>query len=184
MNNYTLLKDIIIPAIGILLSAIIALFISKKTLSNQYKKGRYQMFYITNRYFINVYNSVEQGPNGVRTKMDSIDRIYQLNELKEIDKDLSMLLDNPYYLDVLMKYPEMNSISYRLRREIVKIENDDKVSLEADNIDFFYSLHQKIKEDIPKRYLDSKTFTDIEKIVEEIYLGIYPYMTKAKINKT
>ncbi len=182
MNNIIYIKDIIIPLLGILLSVSIALYVSKQTLRNQYKKGKYQLFHITNRYFLNVYNSVEQGPKSVRTKRESIDRTHQLTELKSINNDLALFMDNPYYLDVLLKYPEMNMITLRLRREIVKIENENKVSIEADNIDFFYNLHKKIEKDIPKKYLEKAAFKEIKTAVDEIYQGFYPYMTKAKIN--
>ena len=180
-ENIIIFKDIILPIITIAVSIILAYLSTKWTINNQYKQGKYQFFEIVSRYFINAFNGFDISTNPPSTKLEPIDKVYQLEELKAIHQDISKLLDNPYYLNLLKKHPEISMINTTLRREIIDLDNATKVTLKPDNIGLFYEVFNSIKKEIPSRLFNkNKAYQEIEQIVESINSGMEPFKTKTK----
>jgi hypothetical protein len=177
-----MIKDIILPIITIAVSIILAYLSTKWTINNQYRQGKYQFFEIVSRYFINAYNSIDITTVPPRTKLEPIDKIYQLEELRAIHQDISKLLDNPYYIELLKKFPEISMINIALRREIIDLEKATQVTLKPDNIDLFYKIYKNIKKGIPKRvFKNNKAYQEIDQIVESLNIGMEQFKTKNKI---
>ncbi len=181
-TNLILIKDILIPILTIFFSIIAAYLSTKWTIKHQYKLGKYQLFEITNRYFINAYNGLDFSstpPDPPKTKTSPRDRIYQLEELKAIQHDLAKLLDNPYFIELLKNYPEFSMINVAIRREIIDLEKSEVVTLKPDNINLFYNLYNKIRKDIPEKILNkNENYKNIDKIVEKMNSSMEPYKIK------
>lgn len=178
-SNSQVIKDYVIPLITIIVSIILAYLSVKWTIRNQYKLGKYQLFEITNRYFITVYNGLDFSNPTPKTKTIPQEKIYQLEEIKAIHNDISRLTDNPYFIGLLKDYPEFAMIKIVLRREIIDLENAQVVTLKPDNIDMFYKLHDKVKKDIPMRILKKNdTYNGIEELIDNINKSMEPHKTK------
>ena len=180
-SGITLITDIVIPILTVIVSIILAYLSARWTIKNQYNKGKYQLFEIVNRYFINAYNSVDTTKTPPCTKTNSIDKIYQLEELRAIHQDLAKLFDNPYYLDLLKKFPELSMINIKLRREIIELDTADKVVLQPDNIDTFYILFKRIRQGIPERlFKKNLAFKEIDTLVEGLNSSMEQHKSKNK----
>lgn len=180
-NGITVITDIVIPILTVIVSIILAYLSVRWTIKDQYSKGKYQLFEIVNRYFINAYNSVDITKVPPCTKTNPIDKIYQLEELKAIHQDLAKLFDNPYYLDLLKKYPELSMINLKLRREIIDLDKADKVALQPDNIDTFYTMYKNIRKEIPQRLIrKNPAFKEIDILVEGLNTSMEQHKTKNK----
>jgi len=173
--------DIIIPIITIGLSFLLAYFSVRLTIRNQYNKGKYQLFEIINRYFLNIFNSIDITKNPPCTKTEKIDRVYQIEELKAIHQDILKLFDNFYLIDLFKKFPEISMINIALRREIIDLEKTNQVTLKPDNIDKFYRIHLNIRKDLPKNILKKNdAHKSIIQIVETINENLNPNKTIIK----
>lgn len=178
-TELSIIKDYVIPIITIVVSIVLAYLSTKWTIRNQYRLGKYQLFEITNRYFITAFNGLDISTPVFKTKASSIEKKYQLNEIKAIHNDMAKLIDNPYFIGLLKDYPEFAMIKIRLRREITDLENARVVTLNPDNVDIFYKLYLKIKNDIPKRVLKkNETFSGIDGLVNELNQRMEPHKTK------
>ncbi len=180
-KNITLLSDIIIPILTIGISFLLAYFSVKLNIRNQYNKGKYQLFEIVNRYFLNIFNSVDITKNPPCTKTEKIDKIYQLEELKAIHQDILKLFDNFYLIDLFKKFPEVSMINIALRREIIDLGNVNQVTLKPDNIDLFYKLHSNIRKELPNKiFKKNKEHKKIIQLVEMINNSMNPHKTVEK----
>lgn len=178
-NGIILITDIVIPIFTVIVSIILAYLSVRWTIKDQVSKGKYQLFEIVNRYFINAYNSIDITKVPPCTKTSPIDKIYQLEELKAIHQDLAKLFDNPYYIDLLKKYPELSIINLQLRREIIDLDKSDKVTLQPNNIGTFYTMYKNIQKEIPHRLISKNpAFKEIDILVEELNTFMEPHKNK------
>lgn len=112
------------------------------------RKGEILLMSLLGRYFIIQINCWE--PDGkMRTAKIDVDQY--IHELKQLSEDVNDLVTNPFYIEVLEKYPEINLLWISLRRVIIEREQDQKMAVNPQVFDKFYDLYFKIKNEISDR---------------------------------
>jgi len=136
----------------------------RKNIQSKYKQGEIRLLHIVGNYVINTRNMYTE--EGKFKKDDSVNTKQYIEEAKIILHDLHDLLKNPYYIDLLEKYPDINLAYMALRRNIIEqeieIRNSD-FALSGENFKRFHKIYNLLKEEIDnKEILRSEYFQGID----------------------
>ncbi|MFO8010514.1 MAG: hypothetical protein R6U89_06855 [Dehalococcoidia bacterium] len=107
------------------------------------------------RYFAIQINCWE--PNG-KMRIDKVNTKQYIHELKQLSQDVNDLVKNPFYIEVLEKYPDINLLWISLRRFIIQKEEDRKMSVDPQLFEGFHSLYFKIKNEISDKEIFKNQF--------------------------
>lgn len=119
------------------------------------RKGEILLMSLLGRYFIIQINCWE--PDGkMRTAKIDVDQY--IHELRQLSEDVNDLVTNPFYIEVLEKYPEINLLWISLRRVIIEREQDQKMAVNPQVFEKFYDLYFKIKNEISDRDMFKNQF--------------------------
>lgn len=119
------------------------------------RKGEILMMSLLGRYFAIQINC--WGSEG-KMRTSKLDTDQYINELKQLSQDVNDLVTNPFYIEVLEKYPEINLLWISLRRFIINMEHDQKMSVNYQLFERFYALYFKIKDEISDQNMFNNEF--------------------------
>ncbi len=131
------------------------LILTQQAKEFEIRKGEILLMSLLGRYFVIQINCWE--PNG-KMRTDKINTEQYINELKQLSQDVNDLVTNPFYIEVLEKYPEINLLWISLRRFIIQKEQDRKMSVDPQLFDKFHDLYFKIKNEISDRDIFKNQF--------------------------
>jgi hypothetical protein len=145
------LEKIIIPLIGIVVSAAVAFLTTIQVLKKELNNGKVLLLEIIKRYIINVTNSLNVKDLPVEVKKDKESKLYYLSELDSIDKDLGELFTNPLLIKIFKKHTDLTMLAVSLRRELVYLkQNETILSINQDTLRYFLKLFDVVKKEYGK----------------------------------
>ena len=119
------------------------------------KKGEILLMSLIGSYFVIQINCWE--PTG-KMRTDKISMQQYIDGLKQLNKDVNNLIVNPFYIDILEKYPEINLLWISLRRAIIEREQEEKMAVNPQTFNLFYDLYFKIKNEVDDKNMLKKQF--------------------------
>lgn len=131
------------------------LSLSKKANEFEIKKGEVLMMSLLGRYFVLQLNCWE--PSG-KIKTDKISIEFHIQELKLLSTEVNNLISNPFYIEILEKYPEINLLWISLRQNILERENSDIMAVNPQTFEKFYDLYYKLKREVNDKELFKNQF--------------------------
>ena len=179
-NNNTLFSDILIPVLTILISILLAFIIPKWTINRERKHGKYQTLEIINRFYIAMFNSVDILPEGLTSaKKGEKDLEVLINSIKSIQMDFIEVSSNPFFLELLEKYPEFSMVKYLMSSYIIELQcykkktkiNKLEIQYNAKLINNFKKLYDKIYKTLPKKRKDRGSYKQLNQIVIDFDKG-------------
>jgi hypothetical protein len=179
-NNNTLFSDILIPVLTILISILLAFIIPKWTINRERKHGKYQTLEIINRFYIAMFNSVDILPEGLTSaKKGEKDLEVLINSIKSIQMDFIEVSSNPFFLELLEKYPEFSMVKYLMSSYIIELQcykkktkiNKLEIQYNAKLINNFKKLYDKIYKTLPKKRKDRDSYKQLNQIVIDFDKG-------------
>jgi hypothetical protein len=180
-NNNTLFSDILIPVLTILISILLAFIIPKWTINRERKHGKYQTLEIINRFYIAMFNSVDILPEGLTSaKKGEKDLEVLINSIKSIQMDFIEVSSNPFFLELLEKYPEFSMVKYLMSSYIIELQcykkntkiNKLEIQYNTKLINNFKKLYDKIYKTLPKKRKDRDSYKQLNQIVIDFDKGI------------
>jgi len=91
----SLMKDCVIPVLGVILSGLIAYYVADRAVQAEIKKGRVLLQSFAQRYFISFLNCFDLSNGNI--KNDSFSKAQHMAELRSIVEDFSQLTTNSFY---------------------------------------------------------------------------------------
>ena len=89
--------------------------------------------------------------------------------MKSIEVDLQQHTSNPYYLDVIARFPELAMLKVAISREIAETENSNKFSINKGTLSKMINLYYAIKPDLKERYFQpTGKYYFLDKIVSDL----------------
>jgi len=179
-NNNTLFSDILIPVLTILISILLAFIIPKWTINRERKHGKYQTLEIINRFYIAMFNSVDILPEGLTSaKKGEKDLEVLINSIKSIQMDFIEVSSNPFFLELLEKYPEFSMVKYLMSSYIIELQcykkntkiNKLEIQYNTKLINNFKKLYDKIYKTLPKKRKDRDSYKQLNQIVIDFDKG-------------
>ncbi len=179
-NNNTLFSHILIPVLTILISILLAFIIPKWTINRERKHGKYQTLEIINRFYIAMFNSVDILPEGLTSvKKGEKDLEVLINSIKSIQMDFIEVSSNPFFLELLEKYPEFSMVKYLMSSYIIELQyykkktkiNKLEIKYNAELINNFKKLYDKIYKTLPKKRKDRDSYKQFNQIVIDFDKG-------------
>ena len=131
------------------------LSLSRKANEFEIKKGEVLMMSLLGRYFVLQLNCWE--PSG-KIKTDKISIEFYIQELKLLSTEVNNLISNPFYIEILEKYPEINLLWISLRQNILERENSDIIAVNPQTFEKFYDLYYKLKHEVNDKKLFKNQF--------------------------
>ena len=131
------------------------LSLSKKANEFEIKKGEVLMMRLLGRYFVLQLNCWE--PSG-KIKTDKMSIEFYIQELKLLSTEVNNLISNPFYIEILEKYPEINLLWISLRQNILERENSDIMAVNPQTFQKFYDLYYKLKGEVNDKELFKNQF--------------------------
>lgn len=131
------------------------LSLSKKANEFEIKKGEVLMMSLLGRYFVLQLNCWE--PSG-KIKTDKISIEFHIQELKLLSTEVNNLISNPFYIEILEKYPEINLLWISLRQNILEREKSDIMAVNPQTFEKFYDLYYKLKREVNDKELFKNQF--------------------------
>jgi hypothetical protein len=119
------------------------------------RKGEIVLMSLLGRYSIIQINCWELDGKMRTTEID-VDQY--INELRQLNEGVDDLVTNPFYIEVLEKYPEINLLWIALRRVIIERERDKKMEINPQLFEKFYDLYFKIRNRISDRDMFKNQF--------------------------
>jgi uncharacterized protein YdcH (DUF465 family) len=149
--------------------------IDKKLDRFENQKGEVLLISILYRYFVTFVSNLDiSNPKVSKVKIDSISVNQYIIEIDSIISDLNKLVNNPFFIKIIEKYPELNKTIVQLRRDStevkIKTQNNSK-DLGINQITFlaFYDLFYILKNNTKNSNLfKTKTFKDLEAGLEQL----------------
>jgi hypothetical protein len=190
-NNNTLFSDILIPVLTILISILLAFIIPKWTINRERKHGKYQTLEIINRFYIAMFNSVDILPEGLTSaKKGEKDLEVLINSIKSIQMDFIEVSSNPFFLELLEKYPEFSMVKYLMSSYIIELQcykkktkiNKLEIQYNAKLINNFKKLYDKIYKTLPKKRKDRGSYKQLNQIVIDFDKGFKIRKKLKKVN--
>jgi hypothetical protein len=190
-NNNTLFSDILIPVLTILISILLAFIIPKWTINRERKHGKYQTLEIINRFYIAMFNSVDILPEGLTSaKKGEKDLEVLINSIKSIQMDFIEVSSNPFFLELLEKYPEFSMVKYLMSSYIIELQcykkktkiNKLEIQYNAKLINNFKKLYDKIYKTLPKKRKDRDSYKQLNQIVIDFDKGFKIRKKLKKVN--
>jgi hypothetical protein len=190
-NNNTLFSDILIPVLTILISILLAFIIPKWTINRERKHGKYQTLEIINRFYIAMFNSVDILPEGLTSaKKGEKDLEVLINSIKSIQMDFIEVSSNPFFLELLEKYPEFSMVKYLMSSYIIELQcykkktkiNKLEIQYDAKLINNFKKLYDKIYKTLPKKRKDRGSYKQLNQIVIDFDKGFKIRKKLEKVN--
>jgi hypothetical protein len=129
--------------------------LSKHADEFEIKKGEILLISLLGRYFVIQLNCWE--PSG-KMKSDKLSIQHFINELKQLNNDINNLITNPFYIEILEKYPEINLLWISLRYSIIDRENSGSMAVNPQTFEKFFDLYFKIKNEIKDKVIFENQF--------------------------
>jgi len=170
----------LIPVLTILISILLAFIIPKWTINRERKHGKYQTLEIINRFYIAMFNSVDILPEGLTSvKKGEKDLEVLINSIKSIQMDFIEVSSNPFFLELLEKYPEFSMVKYLMSSYIIELQyykkktkiNKLEIKYNAELINNFKKLYDKIYKTLPKKRKDRDSYKQFNQIVIDFDKG-------------
>jgi hypothetical protein len=145
--------EYIISGLALLISIIfslITIFSNRKKDKFEIKKGEILTLSLLGRYFAIQYNCWDQ--NG-HMKSDKISINIYVQSLQMLITDINTLINNPFYIELLKKYPEINLLILLLLKNINERKNATIMAVDYNLFKAFFELYNKIKIEIKDKDL-------------------------------
>lgn len=145
--------EYIISGLALLISIIfslITIFSNRKKDKFEIKKGEILTLSLLGRYFAIQYNCWDQ--NG-HMKSDKISINIYVQSLQMLITDINTLINNPFYIELLKKYPEINLLILLLLKNINERKNNTIMAVDYNLFKIFFDLYNKIKIEIKDKDL-------------------------------
>lgn len=151
---------------GIVISAVIAYFTAKATISAERRKGRLILLELIKQYLISFNSCFDIPTKSIKT--DRITKEQYLRMIEIIESEFRELISNPYYLDITFKYPTLTMLQVSFTREIAELENSDVFGLKEETFRLMLQLYSRLKKDMRKKYFKKGGgFFEIDKLIFE-----------------
>ncbi len=159
-----ILKSLIIPIIGILVSIIVAYVTARQVYKAEVNNGKVLILEIIKRYIINLHNNFDKNS---KVKTSEIDKKYYLTELEAINKDLKELFTNPLLIKTFKKHSGLTMLNLNLRREIVYLKQpNSEPCIRKETVKSFLMLFDAVKSEYKKE--DFETDKNLKEITKTI----------------
>jgi len=137
------------------------LILTQQAKEFEIRKGQILLMSLLGRYFAIQLNCWE--PNG-KMKTEKMEIKQYIHELKQLSQDVNDLVTNPFYIEVLEKYSDINLLWISLRRFIIQKEHDQQMSVDPQLFDRFHDLYFKMKDEISDRDIfETEFYIETEK---------------------
>jgi hypothetical protein len=153
----------LIAVVGIVISIVTAFFTAKFVVNKEKSQGKTILLEITKRYFVACLNSWDMKTN--KLKNEKIDKLKYLRIAKGIDKELNELVKNPYYAQILKKYPDLTMLHIQIISEIEENEQSTSIILEQGTALKMHKLYAELKKGIGKKLLKNKSFKGLDELI-------------------
>jgi hypothetical protein len=164
------IKDSVIPLLTVVLSALIAYYISERVVRAEIKKGRVLLQTFAQRYFISFGNSFDLSTGLILD--DELSKKKHMAELEAILTDFSSLFTNAFYQRLIDKTPRLIKCQVSARRELIEHKSKQGFLLNSGTATDFAELYRESRIGKKNRLL----IEDIVEIVE----AMKPQETKKK----
>lgn len=153
-----------IPMFSIVVSIFVAYFTAHHEFKKQYTSGGIQLLEIVRRYFLNIINALD--PRTGKIKTSHLDKTMYVNELETIDSEISNLVANPFFVNIIKKNPMISKLMLQLRREIVEHkETPKRFGLNPGTIQDFYQVYRYLKSELSRKVC----LTEVDKSIVRLY---------------
>lgn len=115
------MNSAIISFLGVVISAFVSFYISKKGYNRNYYEGKVRIFDITHRYFYVMWNSFEKSKleTGFVLKEDPLSTKIYILGMQSVYDDLKSLMSNFFMQDILKENTFITAMLYRLQGIII-----------------------------------------------------------------
>jgi hypothetical protein len=160
-DTIQVIATIVIPILGIIVSAFVANYVAIRAIKAEEDKGRALLENLCQRYFISLHNSFDQATNQI--KNDALSKKQYVAELEAILTDLSVLSSNPFYIRFLRSSPLSSKCLVQARRELVEHAMRTDFALNLETAKGFASMYRESRKGISGRPL----IEDLVEIIEK-----------------
>lgn len=151
---------------GILISAVIAYFTAKITLSVEKDKGKLILIELIKQYLINFNSSFDLVTK--KPKTDNLTKEQFLRVLEFIEAEFKDLINNPYYLELTNRYTRLSMLQVSITREIARLKSSKEFGLSNESIQLSFDLFDVLKKDIKKKYFKKgERFFELNNLIDE-----------------
>ena len=155
-----------IAIIGIIISAIIAYITTKATINREKRKGKLIILELIKQYLINYNSSWDIATKKVKT--DNVSKEQYVRVLEIIEKEFLELVNNPYYLGIVYKYPKLTQLQTYISREIAELSVSNNFGLNNETLRLIFELFDILKKDIKKKYFkNGERFFELNTLITE-----------------
>jgi len=155
-----------IAIIGLFLSAIIAYVTTKATINSEKRKGRKIILELIKKYLINFNSSWDTQTTTLKTDLVAKEQYLRVVEI--IESEFKDLTNNPYYLDIIYKFPDLTMLQVYISREIAEIRNSETFALNKETLRYLFALYKIIKADLNgKHFREGGRFFEYDKLISE-----------------
>ncbi|MGV8945359.1 MAG: hypothetical protein ACOH1N_02925 [Lutibacter sp.] len=127
------------------------------------------------RYFVNFINNLDiSNPKVSSAKTDLTSTSQYTAEMDSILSDLNTLMNNPFLIKIIEKYPELNKTIVQLRRDSIEVkiksENNTKdIGINQSTFLSFYDLFYVLKKNSKNSKLfHTKEFKNLENGLKQL----------------
>ncbi len=139
------------------------------------QKGEVLLASILYRYFVNFINNLDiSNPKVSSAKTDLTSTSQYTAEMDSILSDLNTLMNNPFLIKIIEKYPELNKTIVQLRRDSIEVkiksENNTKdIGINQSTFLSFYDLFYVLKKNSKNSKLfHTKEFKNLENGLKQL----------------
>lgn len=135
------------------------------------QKGEVLLASILYRYFVNFISRLDiSNPKTSSVKTDLISTSQYTAEMESILSDLTTLMNNPFLIKIIEKYPELNRTIVQLRRDSVKVKiESENTGISQSTFLAFYDLFYVLKKNSKdSKLFHTKEFKNLESGLEQL----------------
>lgn len=155
----------ILTIFSILSSIITAYLTTKAVLRNELNIGKNILFELSKKYFIAIFNVWDFKSNCL--KNDPSNLVKYSRQLVYIESVLQNLSSSPYYIKLLLHFPDLTMLEYRINSEIVEIDKSKiNFCLDAGTAQMMYKIYTKTRGEQKKSILKNKSLVELDGLIK------------------
>jgi hypothetical protein len=160
------MNDILLTVATIFISFVTAWYSASYSFRKNYKEGKMQLLEIIMRYYIVLINAFEKDTRKISESKAS--QLMYTYGIKVIEEDLRKLITNPYFNNLIEKYPQTSKLLVQLQRSYISLSNSE-FSINSDILKLFSEIFHTISPELPRKYLSENPFyTELLEIITSL----------------
>jgi hypothetical protein len=161
------LAAVILPALSIAVSIVVAYFTTTYTIRREVSYGRHRLLELTRRYLINLHNAFDRQTGEIKTT--TLDHKIYVTELAVIVTQIEEAVRGPYLARLVTKHPSVSLLLVQLRRELVELQGKGRLeSLNPGSVARVRDLYRIIAGELPRKATTTRIDTELNDILRII----------------